>query len=299
PYGHHVTRWIFDGSNCNMMNTRMSSSTTSELIAAVSDRLTPTEHRIAKEVLDDPTLLAFGTVSDLSARVGTSRPSIVRFAHKLGFSGYTDLQDHVRSGLSHQLSRPSDRIRRGEPSLLPERAALQVAMDAVLELVDSGQVADLSEAIVAARSVWIVSGETSRAGGYALESGLSMLRPGVQLVGDHTMARQLTDVHADDVAVIFDFYRYRTASVVAAQTLAQGGVDILAVTDGPLSPLAQLADAWCEVVVPPIGPFDSSVPAVAFAELLVAQVARDLHGGATERIDKTESLWETTQTFVT
>jgi DNA-binding MurR/RpiR family transcriptional regulator len=285
-----------------MMNITMSPTTTPELIAAVNDRLTPTDRRIAQEVLDDPTLLAFGTVSDLAARIGTSRPSIVRFAHKLGFSGYTELQEHVRRGFSHQVSRPSDRIRQDgqadEPTSVPERTALQSAMDAVFEVLERGQIAGFSKAIVGASNVWIVSGETSRAGGYALESGLSMLRPGVRLVGDHAMGRELTDAGPGDVGVVFDFYRYRTTSVLAAETLAGVGATILAVTDGPLSPLAQLADTWCEVVVPPIGPFDSSVPAVAFSELLSAQVARDLHNDATQRIDRTESLWRATDTFV-
>ncbi len=54
-----------------------------ERIAAVGVRLTPTERRIAESVLDDPTLLAFGTVSDLAAKAKTSHPSIVRFATKL------------------------------------------------------------------------------------------------------------------------------------------------------------------------------------------------------------------------
>ena len=61
-------------------------------MAAVSSDLTPTERRIAEAVLAEPTLLAFGTVSDLAGRVGTSRPTIVRFANKLGFEGYTQLQ---------------------------------------------------------------------------------------------------------------------------------------------------------------------------------------------------------------
>ena len=69
---------------------------TLDLIAAVSSDLTPTQRRIAEAALAEPTLLAFGTVSDLAGRVGTSRPSIVRFATKLGFEGYTDLQQHVR-----------------------------------------------------------------------------------------------------------------------------------------------------------------------------------------------------------
>ena len=64
--------------------------TLAERLAAVSERLTPVERRIAAAVLADPTLLAFGTVSDLADRVGTSRPSIVRFGTKLGFKGYAE-----------------------------------------------------------------------------------------------------------------------------------------------------------------------------------------------------------------
>ena len=107
--------------------------TTPDLVAAVGDRLTPTERRIAEAVLAEPTLLAFGTVSDLADRVGTSRPSIVRFAGKLGFDGYSDLQTHVRRTLSHQLSRPSDRIRHDGSTTMQALAALEGAMDSVSE----------------------------------------------------------------------------------------------------------------------------------------------------------------------
>ena len=72
----------------------------SELIATVGQRLTPAERRIAEAVLEDPTRLAFGTVSDLAARVGTSHPTVVRFAAKLGFGGYAELQERARRDLS-------------------------------------------------------------------------------------------------------------------------------------------------------------------------------------------------------
>ncbi len=96
------------------MNIVQTETSTPDLVAAVSTELTPTERRIAQEVLAEPTLLAFGTVSDLASRVGTSRPSIVRFANKLGFNGYTQLQRHVRENLSHHLVRPSERIRHAQ-----------------------------------------------------------------------------------------------------------------------------------------------------------------------------------------
>ena len=91
------------------MNIKRPSSSAPDLVAAVSSELTPAERRIAEEVLAEPTLLAFGTVSELADRVGTSRPTVVRFANKLGFDGYTQLQRHVRSDLSHRLARPSER----------------------------------------------------------------------------------------------------------------------------------------------------------------------------------------------
>jgi len=284
--------------NTGGTNVAARDTSTLDLVAAVSSELTPTERRIAEAVLAEPTLLAFGTVSDLADRVGTSRPSIVRFANKLGFDGYTPLQDHVRSGLSHRLSRPSERIRRDDKSAPPVSDIINGAISSVLDALAAGQVAELADAIVRAKNVWILSGETSQAGAHALHSGLSMVRPGVRALEEHTFGTDLSDAGPEDVAVVFDFFRYRSQVVTAAQTFAKAGVTIVAFTDSPLSPLAELADSWCQIEVPAIGPFDSSTPVVFMCELLVARVAQQLQEDATDRIDRIETLWEETETFV-
>lgn len=271
---------------------------TGELIAAARERLTPTDRKIAEALMEDETLLAFGTVSDLATRVGTSRPSIVRFAHKLGFDGYTELQRYVRGGLTQRLARPSIRIRRDDSSLAAARLGLEDGIRSVFDAVSGDEISRLARPIVDAEAVWIVSGETSRAGAYALYSGMSILRPRVQFVQGHTMGTDLSSAGINDAAVVFDFSRYRTEAVTAARILAELGVAIVAVTDSPLSPLASLTDTWCEIRVPGIGPFDSSVPAVALAELLIARVATDLHDDATDRIDRVEALWESSGTFL-
>jgi DNA-binding MurR/RpiR family transcriptional regulator len=270
----------------------------SNLIAAAGQRLTPTERRIAQAVLEEPTLLAFGTVSELADRVGTSRPSIVRFAAKLGFEGYAALQGQIRSGLSQQLSRPTERIRHAESSISRARSTMEDALASVFEALGDGRVAPLARPLIEARSVWILTGETSRAGAHALHSGLSMVRPSVHLLEEHASGRDLSCASAEDAAVIFDFSRYRRHTVSMASTLADLGVQIVAVTDGPLSPLASLTDTWCELRVPATGPFDSSVPTVAAAELLVAHVAEQLQEAALERIDRTESLWKSMETYM-
>jgi DNA-binding MurR/RpiR family transcriptional regulator len=280
------------------MNTMKAPTSTSDLIAAVSSDLTPTERRIAEEVLTEPTLLAFGTVSDLADRVGTSRPSIVRFANKLGFKGYTSLQKHARSDLSHQLARPSERIRRGERTAPLARVAIQDAITSVFASIADGHLTKLAAPLVRARNVWVLSGETSKAGAHAFQSGLSMIRPCVRSLEEHSFATDLSDAGPDDVAVVFDFFRYRRQVASATRVFADAGVTVVAITDSPLSPLVELADVWCEIEIPAISPFDSSVPVVAIAELLVSQVARDLQDDATARIDCIETLWERTEVFL-
>ena len=116
-----------------------------ELIAAAGDRLTATERRLAEVVLAEPTLLAFGTVSELAGRASTSRPSVVRFANKLGFGGFSDLQAHVREGISEQLLRPSQRIRRMEEGPGPVQRALQGALAALFEEVTPERLDELAK----------------------------------------------------------------------------------------------------------------------------------------------------------
>lgn len=268
-----------------------------ELIANLGDRLTPTERRIAEAVIADPTLLAFGTVSDLATRVGTSRPSIVRFATKLGFDGYPELQSSARDGVARQLATPSQRIRQRQDQAGRVHQEIERSIHETLERLDEERLDRLTTDFAQARRVWILSGETSRAGAQVLESGLSMIRDGVHLVEAHNLGRDLSGASKGDVSVVFDFARYRRETVLAARALVAIGVPLIAITDGPLSPLAPIATSWCELRVPGVGPFDSSLPAVLAAEMIVLEVASQLGPAATQRIDRLEQFWDSTGTF--
>lgn len=280
------------------MNSAMPFTSTQDLVAAVVGDLTPTERRIAEAVVAEPTLLAFGSVSDLAGRVGTSRPSIVRFATKLGFDGYTQLQEHVRGNLSRRLARPSDRIRSVSNTAVPVRAAIDESIASVFDALDGDRLTRLVGPLVQAGTTWILSGEASAAGARTLHSGLAMVRPGVRLLEEHAYGTDLGDAQRGDAAVVIDFMRYRRQVVAATGMLADAGVTIVAITDSPLSPLVELADVWTQITVPAVGPFDSSISVVALCELLVAQATRELREDATNRIDRIEALWERSETFV-
>ena len=91
-----------------------------------------------------------------SSSTSTSRPSIVRFAHRLGFDGYTELQEYVRSRLSQQLARPSVRIRHDDSTTTAARLALEDAMTSVFEAIEDADIAKLATPVVHADTVWVL-----------------------------------------------------------------------------------------------------------------------------------------------
>lgn len=277
----------------------MSDSPLSRLLASKHDRFTKTERRIAVKVTEDPTLIAFGTVVEVADSVSASGPTVVRFAVKLGFSGFTELQEFVQAGMTKQLTRPVERFRHGGNSTVLESARnFEASIRSVVEAASDERLSSASEAIVGAKSVWVASGETSRVGAHALVAALRTVRPGVRLVDDFLTGIDLVEAGPGDVVVVFDFERYRASIIQTATMMVEAGVDLIAITDGPLSPLANLTKDWFGISIPAVGPFDSSVPAVAMAELLAASVAARSAGDVERRLERAEHVWQGLGTYL-
>ncbi len=277
--------------------------TLAQLVAGAGDELTPTERRLAAVILEDPTVVAFGTVADVARRVDASGPTVVRFANKLGFDGYGALQDRARAALAAQLRRPTDRIRQSDGTAVFDRARATAlhTIEAAFDSLGSDLLEAMATLVVESPGrIWIVASATSPAPGEVLLVGLGALRPDVrQLSGaSGAVAGRIADAGAGDVVVAVDFKRYEHDVVRATRSLAAAGARVVAVTDSALSPIAGLADHWCEIDVPAIGPFDSSLGAVAICEALVAEVAHQLRNTLPERFDRLEALWAANDVFL-
>ena len=81
-----------------------------------SEMLTPTERRLAESLLAAPQLVAFGTVAEFAAAARSGTATVVRFATKLGYDGYSDLQASVQRDLTGRLRPAVERIRDEMPT---------------------------------------------------------------------------------------------------------------------------------------------------------------------------------------
>ena len=85
--------------------------------------LTSAERRVAEAILAEPQAVGFGTVADLARAAEVGAASVVRLATKLGFDGYSDLQQCVQHDLTQQLRPAAERIHEAGEGPRTEHAA--------------------------------------------------------------------------------------------------------------------------------------------------------------------------------
>ncbi len=267
-----------------------------ERITDSGTNLTPAERRVADVVLQRPQLVAFGTVAELASEAGSGAATVVRLAAKLGFDGFTSLQDAVQAELAHRLRPAAERIRQPVAADVVGRT-MATELDNVQSTLEQADREAFTTAVAALSTrtarVAVLSGEASAGIAHQAVGELSLLREGVELVVGTEVAvvRAIALLGPGDACLVIDLRRYDRWVLDAARRAGERGVTLIALTDSALSPLALLADASFTVVAASAGPFDSHVATLALLNAMIAAVADKLRSSATDRLDRIEAAW--------
>jgi DNA-binding MurR/RpiR family transcriptional regulator len=270
-----------------------------EVAARIQERgaaLTGAERRVAEAILAAPQAVGFGTVADLAAAAGAGAATVVRLAAKLGYDGFSELQDSIQRDLLVQLRPAAERIREQSGDTARSRhVAVQLAnVQATLDAVDDAALSAVVECLADLRApVGVLSGDASDGVARLLVDQLSLLRPHVARIAGNDVAvrRQLATLPAGALVIALDVRRYDRWVLDAIGVAAASGVTIVAITDSVLSPLASAARWTFVVAAGSLGPFDSHVGTLALVDLVVTETSARLRRSATDRLDAVERAW--------
>jgi DNA-binding MurR/RpiR family transcriptional regulator len=267
-----------------------------------SATLSAAERRVADVIASEPESVAFETVAEIAKRSNTGGATVMRLAAKLGFDGFSQLQEAMRSELLKQLRPAAARVRLpvGDD---PVARAIDVELANVLGTLTAVDVTALSTAaglLLAAGRVVVLSGDAGAGVASSFAADLGMIRPDVSHVSASTvgLVRQLAHLNDDDVVVIVDVARYDVAIIETVHRL--GNQKIIALTDSHFSAIGGAATCSFVAKVEGGGPFDSYVGLLALANLLVTST---VIAAGTERVasilDRLESTWTSTGALLT
>ena len=245
--------------------------------------------RIARFALEQPNDLALGTVATVAEATEVQPSAMIRFANALGYKGFSDMQQAFRGHLlerSDSYRERIDQMRRKQASgaRAPASVLHQMVGESMIEL---GQLeenilqADLKFAVkliaTAPRIHALAQRRAFPIAGY-LAYALSQLELRTHLLdGTGGMLREsLNSVAPGDVLIAASFRNYSPDVIEAAAWASKLGAHVVAITDGPLSPLKASAKVCLELTDDSSKPFRSLVAPLCLAQALVVSVGHQL-----------------------
>ena len=258
------------------------------LIVARRELLPKRLIQVADFAVDHPQEIAFGRVADLAGQAGVQPSTLVRFAQTLGYSGFSDLQavfraharqrwPDYRERLQTLAHEPDGRVADPRTLLHGFLHAARVSIDHLEQTIDQEALQQAVELLADARSICLLGARRVYPVAVYLTYALGKLGARCELA-DHAgglSQRQVELLDLDDAVLAVSFTPYAPETLELAQLAAGRGVPVVAITDSPFSPLAQIARVWMEVAETDLGGFRSLSATLALATTLcVALVER-------------------------
>ena len=221
-----------------------------EKILTLFDELSPKQHRLARYFLDNEDVIAFASANDVGKENDVSAATVVRFARALGYEGYTDLQDEIRSNLTLSYT-PSQKLeQRLSQGGFANNISANIAevnirnIQRTLQNVSVETVDQAVEALLNADRILIFSGGLSSTAAVMAQHSLIMLGLQARAIvnGGLTQTLEMATLKPGDVVIVISIWRYLKDTVTAAQYATEAGATTIALTDSLVSPLARMCD---------------------------------------------------------
>lgn len=265
-----------------------------ERIRRKGDELSASQKKVARYCVTEPQKAGTLTALRIAEELRVSESTVVRFAVRMGYHGFPDMQSAIRSASERQGGRSGA----DEPGKLGGQvgASLQSDLRLLRETigsVDEERFGRAVDALDRAGVVHVCGFRTAFSLAYLAEYHIRQVRRSVRLVDGigGTHSDDLALIEPDDALLVFTFPVYDDRSIAVIEYAAQIGAQCVVVTDSALAPLP-LGENIHSLTArhESLSFFNSNVPATALLNAIVVrmvelQSARDpkFEHGLTER----------------
>ena len=267
-------------------------------------RLSKGHRKIAQYIVEHYDKAVFMTASKLGECVGVSESTVVRFAAAMGYEGYPQLQRSLQELVSHRLTANQ----RFEMSTeINPREALSVVLKsdaqnlrATLEQMDADVFEDVVNRLLSARAIYVMGLRSAAPLAQFMGYYLNYIFDNVHLVssGATDVFEEISKLKENDVLVGISFPRYSTRTLEAMRFAKRCGAQVVAITDGPMSPLADMADATLTARTDMASVVDSLAAPLSLIIALLVALGLHRKEALKDHFRQLESIWETYEVYL-
>jgi len=267
-------------------------------------RLSKGHRKIAQYIVEHYEKAVFMTASKLGESVGVSESTVVRFASAMGYEGYPQLQRSLQELVSHRLTANQ----RFEMSTeIDPREALGVVLKsdmqnlrATMEDMDNQVFGDVVQRLLSAKAIYVMGLRSAAPLAQFMGYYLNYIFDDVHLVsvGATDVFEEISKLNQDDVLVGISFPRYSNRTLEAMRFAKRCGAQVVAITDGPMSPLHDIADVTLTARTDMASFVDSLAAPLSVINALLVSLGLHRKEALTEHFRKLETIWDTYEVYL-
>lgn len=272
----------------------------SERIRLHSANFSKGQRMIARYIEEHSEQVAFMTASRLGQTVGVSESTVVRFATEIGYSGYPALQQAMQEMIRSKMT-SVQRLERTSTTIPMDRL-LDEVLDQDIDILKRTKENVVREAfyraadaLVNAKKVYVLGAGSSLALATFMAHYLRLVFETVHLVeatSEATILQQMVHVGEGDAVIAISFPRYSKKAVKTMKYASSQKATTVAITDSPLSPLAQYASHVLLARSDMVSFVDSLVGPLSILNALIVTVAIKKKNEVADTLRKIEEIWD-------
>lgn len=248
------------------------------------ENMTKSERRVASYFLGHLNDFAFYTLDKLASEMEISTTSVIRFCRKLGFSGFKEFQETLRSEIKYQPNLPDKFHRTLDTTLNDELLSQTIQQDirCIQQTFNNMSYESLAAAlqyITNAKRVFTFGMKESYALAHYTYTRFLSVRNNVFILnaGYNGDIEPILSLTKDDVCVVFLFHRYTKQTLQILPLLKKQGAKVILITSAPYDSVEKEVSLLIPCCVDANGIKNSFVAPICLADYLCNAIA--VHNG--------------------
>lgn len=261
------------------------------MISADYSNLSSGFQKIARFFTQNPNVIALESINAIARQCFVHPSSLVRFAQSFGFSGFKPLQAVFQTRLSTAAPGFRDRIRALENELSQNAGSGNVeylkaivvrdiaSLQHLLQNTREDQLSMAAKLLAKADTIYIAGHLGAEPVSVLLRYLMTMLKRRVVLLdpADGLATEMAKTIRQSDVLVAISFRHYAKEVVTIVENATEASINVIAVTDSQLSPIAKGAKVLFEIPEDEYSFSRSRAAPMCLVQALAVATAATLH----------------------
>lgn len=275
-----------------------------ERLNQTGKRLSKGHRKVAQYIIENYDKAVFMTATRLGRSVGVSESTVVRFANAMGYEGYPQLQKALQELVRHRLT-ATQRFEMSsdmEPDAVL-RTVLKADMQNIrvtIEEIDAAAFQDVVRRILSAKDIYVMGLRSAAPLAQFFGYYLHYIFDHVHLIstGSTDVFEEIARIKQEDVLIGISFPRYSTRTLEAMRFAKSKGAQVVGITDGPMSPLNEIAHATLAARTDMASFVDSLAAPLSVINALVVSLGLHRKEELSEHFRQLEGIWDAYEVYL-